>query len=81
MTYKTKYHGATDYKGARISVTDWNGKRTYHSFRYDLNSEERHKCAADERAKIDKIEYPCAVFVQIPCDGGYVWSTRNEATE
>jgi hypothetical protein len=83
MTYKTKYHGATDYKGARISVTDWNGNRTYHSYRYDIggpfNPAPVHRAAVEERAKLDNIHRPCAAFVYI--GEGFVWSTRNEATE
>ena len=84
MTYKTKYHGATNYKPARISVTDWNGNRTYHSYRYDIggpfNPAPVHRAAVEERAERDSVSEPCAVFVSVP-SGGYLWSTCNEVNE
>lgn len=85
MTYKTKYYGATNYKGARISVTDWIGRRSVHSYRFELggmfDAGPRHLFAVTERAERDGITDPCAAFVQLPNEGGYIWSTRNEVTK
>lgn len=41
----TKYHGATDTRGARISASDLDGNRATVAYRHDLNGEEVHRQA------------------------------------
>ena len=43
----TKYHGATNFKGSRISASDEDGNRTYISYPYELSGEAVHRKAAD----------------------------------
>ena len=80
MTYQSKFHGATDNNGSRISVTDWNGVKTYHPYRHEFNTGKAHRAAIEERAERDGVSEPCAVFVSVP-SGGYLWSTCNEVNE
>ena len=79
MTYQSKFHGATNNNGSRISVTDWNGKKTYHHYRHEFNAGHAHRAAIEERAELDNVTDPCAVFVSVP-SGGYLWATCNEVT-
>ena len=81
MTYQSKFHGATDSNGSRISVTDWNGAKTYHAYRHEFNTGKAHRAAIEERAKRDNVTEPCAVFVSVPFSGGFIWSTCNEVNE
>ena len=48
---RTRYHGATNYKGARISATDGN-KRIFVPYDYSKNGNENHCQAA--QAFLDK---------------------------
>lgn len=43
----TKYHGPTNYKGARISASDSDGNRVTISYPYELSGEAVHRKAAD----------------------------------
>lgn len=74
MTYTAKFSGPTNYKGARIIVKDWNGKRSEHSWKYELAPSANYKRAMDERAERD-LQDPCVFFA--PIDGGYIWSNYN----
>ena len=80
MTYQSKFHGATDSNGSRISVTDWNGVKTYHTYRHEFSTGKAHRVAVEERAERDAVSEPCSVFVSVP-SGGYLWSTCNEVNE
>jgi len=42
----TKYHGPTNTKGSRISVTTASGIRHYCPYQYELGSEDNHRRAA-----------------------------------
>lgn len=44
---ETKFHGATNTRGARISATDSDGNRVYISYPYELSGEEVHRKAVD----------------------------------
>ena len=53
----TKYHGATNTKGSRISASDEDGNRISISYPYGLSGEAVHRKAADalcERMKVDR---------------------------
>jgi len=71
---RTRYHGATNYKGARISATDGN-KRIFVPYDYSLNTAENHCAAAqtffdkDERFKIKVKKRSGLVF-----NGDYFWT-------
>lgn len=43
----TKYHGPTNYKGARISASDSDGNRVTISYPYELSGEAVHRKVAD----------------------------------
>jgi hypothetical protein len=80
MTYETKFHGPTDSNGSRISVKDWDGKKTFHNYRHEFNAGKAHRAAIEERAKRDNVTDSCAVFLSVP-SGGFIWSTCNEVNE
>jgi hypothetical protein len=80
MTYQSKFHGATDSNGSRISVIDWNGKKTYHNYRHEYNAGRAHRAAIEERAELDRNTDLCVVFVSVP-SGGYLWASCNEVNE
>lgn len=46
QTITTKYHGPTDYKGARLSATTTSGIKRWFSWEYDINAHENHQRAA-----------------------------------
>ena len=43
----TKYHGATNTRGSRITATDEDGNRITISYPYELSGEAVHRAAAD----------------------------------
>lgn len=43
----TKYHGPTNFKGARISASDSDGNRVSLSYPYELSAEACHRKAAE----------------------------------
>lgn len=43
----TKYHGATDFKGNRISASDLDDNRVYIDYPHELSSEDAHRKAAE----------------------------------
>ena len=43
----TKYHGATDHKGSRISASDEDGNKITIPYPYELSGEECHRAAAE----------------------------------
>jgi hypothetical protein len=44
----TKYHGATNYKPARMSASDMDGNRITKSYDHDLNIDSNHKDIAQQ---------------------------------
>jgi len=47
----TKYHGPTDYKGARITASDEDNNRITISYPHELSGEACHRAAADALCK------------------------------
>ena len=43
----TKYHGATNTRGSRISASDEDGNKVFISYPYELSGEAVHRKAAD----------------------------------
>lgn len=43
---ETRYHGPTDFKGARIIADDGDGNRAIISYPYGLSGEDVHRAAA-----------------------------------
>jgi len=62
----TKYHGATDTKGSRISARDCDGNRVFVSHHTALGQEDSHKRAV--RALMEKMGWDGELI------GGYVGS-------
>lgn len=49
----TKFHGPTNFRGARISASDSDGNRVTISYPYELSGEACHRAAVDAlRAKM-----------------------------
>ena len=71
---RTRYHGATNYTGSRISATDGN-KRIFVPYDYSKNGNENHCAAAqtffdkDERFKIKVKKRSGLCF-----EGDYYWT-------
>ena len=51
----TKYHGPTNFKGARITASDEDGNRVTISYPHELSGEDVHRKAA--MALCDKMEW------------------------
>jgi hypothetical protein len=55
VAIETRYHGPTDYRGARITATA-NGNRVTVSYPYELSGEDCHRVAAE--ALCAKMKWP-----------------------
>ena len=81
MTYaaiKTKYHGPTNFKGARISASNGT-ERVSIPYPYELSSFEAHKRAAIKL--ITEQGYGGGKFFAGEIAGGWVFINAGDATE
>jgi hypothetical protein len=74
MTFQTKYHGATNTRGSRISATGF-GTRVYVEYRCELSSAANH--AAAVRKLCQKFGW-AGILHRVPLASGYVYAMLDE---
>ena len=82
---RTRYHGATNHRGTRISATD-GFEKIYVPYRYDLSNEQNHAEAAnafidkyynDRKHSVTVLDFESGLWF----DRDYYWTWKNLSWE
>lgn len=72
---RTKYHGATNFKGSRITATSASGIKVTIPYPHELSGQACHQKAAD--ALCDKLNWPKDRLIGGGLSDGYVFVFRD----
>ncbi len=75
QTIETKYHGATNTMGARISATSTSGVRVYVPYEYGLSHNGPHDVAVRKLCK--KLDWTGTFIIGSAITAGYIYVFDN----